>query len=115
MAALYTIIVPRSPFFAFYTPNTAGYKNDIKCGGMSASIKWRFLGNLQLLSRTVAVVAEMEVSPQEGIADPQGIKMFAGERHGLPEDFVYFPVLCGVQSSPRVFLSNPPIVWDPLQ
>ena len=29
-AALYTI-VPRSPFFAFCTPNIAGYKNAVEC------------------------------------------------------------------------------------
>ena len=37
--------------------------------------------------------------------------MFAVERPGLPEDFVYFPALCGVQSSPLVFAPNLPIVW----
>ena len=42
----------------------------------------------QLLSRAVAVMAEMEVSPQEEMANPQGMKVFAVERHGLPEDFV---------------------------
>ena len=41
-------------------------------------------------------MAEMEVSPQEEMANPQGIKVFAVERRGLPEDFVYFPSLCGV-------------------
>ena len=39
----------------------------------------------------------MEVSPQEEVANPQGIKVFAVERHGLPEDCVSFPSLCGVQ------------------
>ena len=52
-------------------------KNDIKCGRMSASMKWRYLDHLQLLSKAVAVMAEMEVSPQEEIANPQGIKVFA--------------------------------------
>ena len=42
-------------------------------------------------------MAEMEVSPQEEIANPQGMKVFTVERHGLPEDFVSFPALCGVQ------------------
>ena len=36
-------------------------------------------------------MAEMEVSPQEEIANPQGMKVFAVERPGLPEDFVSFP------------------------
>ena len=40
-------------------------------------------------------MAEMEVSPQEEMANPQGMKVFAVERPGLPEDFVSFPVLCG--------------------
>ena len=82
---------------------------------MSASMKWRYLGHLQLLSRAVAVVAEMGVSPQEKMANPQGMKVFAVERYGLPEDFVSFPALCGVQSSPLVFVQNQPIVWGPLQ
>ena len=48
-------------------------------------------------------MVDMEVSPQEEMANPQGMKVFAVERPGLPEDFVYFPALCGVQSSPLVF------------
>ena len=82
---------------------------------MFGSMKWRHLGNLQLLSSAVAVMAEMEVSPLEKMANTQGMKVFAVERHGLPEDFVYFPALCGVQSSPLVFVSNRPIVLGPLQ
>ena len=60
-------------------------------------------------------MAEMEVSPQEEMATPQGIKVFAAERSGLPEDFLSFPVLCGVQSSPFVFAPHLPIAWGPLQ
>ena len=60
-------------------------------------LKWRHLGHLKLLSRAVGVMAEMEVNPQEEMANPQGIKVFAVERHGLPEDFVSFSSLCGVQ------------------
>ena len=60
-------------------------------------------------------MAEIEVSPQEEMADPQGIKVFAVERPGLPKDSVSFPALCGVQSSPLVFAPNLPIVWGPLQ
>ena len=55
-------------------------------------------------------MAEMEVSPQEEMANPQGMKMFAFERPGLPEDFVSFAALCGVQSSPLVFAPNLPFV-----
>ena len=60
-------------------------------------------------------MAEMEVSPQEEMANPQGMKVFTVERHGLPEDFVSFPALCGVQSSPLVFAPNLPFVPGPLQ
>ena len=42
--------------------------------------------------------------PQEDMANPQGIKVFAVERHGLPEDFVSLPALCGVRSSPLVLV-----------
>ena len=66
---------------------------------MSASIKWRYLGYLQLLSKAVAATAEMEVSPQQEMANPQGMKVFAVERPRLPEDFVSFPALCGVQAT----------------
>ena len=59
-------------------------------------------------------MAEMEVSPQEEMANPQGMKVFAVERPELPEDFVYFRDLRGVQSSPLVFAPNLPIVWGPL-
>ena len=59
-------------------------------------------------------MADMEVGPQEEMANPQGMKVFAVERPGLPEDFVSFPALCGVQSSPLVFAPNLPIVWGPL-
>ena len=75
-----------------------------------------YLQLLQLLTRAVvAVMAEMKVSPQEEMANPQGMKVFAVESHGLPEDFVSFPALCGVQSSPLVFVPNRPIVWSPVQ
>ena len=81
---------------------------------MSASMKWRYLGHLQLLSKAVADIAEMEVIPQEEMANPQGIKVFAVARPGLPEDVVHFPALCRVQSSPLVFAPNLPFVRGPL-
>ena len=81
---------------------------------MLASMKWRRLAHLQLFARVAAVMAEMEVLPQE-MANPQGMKMFADERSGLPECFVSFPALFGVQSSPLVFAPNLLIVWGPLQ
>ena len=73
------------------------------------------MGHLQLLSKAVAAMAEMEVSPQEEMANPQGMKVFTVERPGLPEGFGSFPVLCGVQSSPLVFAPNLPFVRGPLQ
>ena len=60
-------------------------------------------------------MAEMEVSPQEEMDNPQGMKVFAVERRELPEDFVSFPDLCEVQLLPLVFAPNLPIVWGPLQ
>ena len=81
---------------------------------MSASMKVRHLDHLQLLPRAAAVMAEMEISPQKEMADPQGMKLFTVERHGLLEDFVYFPALYGVQSSPLAFALNHPTVWGPL-
>ena len=60
-------------------------------------------------------MAETEVSPQEDMANPQGMKVFVVERPGLPEHFVYFPAPCGVQSSPLVFAPNRPFVRGPLQ
>ena len=82
---------------------------------MPASMKWRYLGHLQLLSKDVAAMAEMEVSPQEEMANLQGMKVFAVKRPELPEDFVYFPALCGVQSSPLVFAPSLPFVRGPPQ
>ena len=74
------------------------------------------MDHLQLLSKAVAVSAEGEISPQEEMTNSQGMKLFAVERHGLPEDFMYCPAMCGVQSSSLfVFLPNWPIVWGPLQ
>ena len=60
-------------------------------------------------------MAEMEVSPLEEMANPQGMKVVDVERSELPEDFVSFPALRGVQSSPLVFAPNLPIVRGPLQ
>ena len=60
-------------------------------------------------------MAEMEVSPQEEMANPQRMEVFAVERLELPEDFVSFPALCGVQLSSLVFAPNLPFVRGPLQ
>ena len=84
---------------------------------MFASIKWRYSGHLQLLPRVEALMtemAEMEISPQDEMANPQVMKMFAVERHVFPEYFVSFRALYGVQSSPLVYEPSRPIVWGPL-
>ena len=47
----------------------------MKCGRMSASMKWRYLGHLQLLSKakhSFIVMAKKEVCPRDEIADPPG-------------------------------------------
>ena len=49
------------------------------------------------------------------MADPQDVKVFPVERQGLPEDFVPFRALRGVQLSSLVFTPNGAIVWGPLQ
>ena len=59
----------------------------------ASSMKWRYLGHLRLLSKAVAVRAEVEINSQEEMANPQGMKLFAVERHGLPEDFLYCPAI----------------------
>ena len=60
-------------------------------------------------------MAEMEVRPQEEMANSQCMTVFAVERHWLPEDFMSIHALCGVKSSPLVFSPNRPIVWGPLR
>ena len=39
-------------------------------------------------------MAEMEVSPQKEMANPQDLKVFVVKRYVLPEDFVSFRALC---------------------
>ena len=60
-------------------------------------------------------MAEVGVSPQDVVANPQGMKVFAVERHRLPEDFVSFCALFGVQLSPIVFAPNRAFVCGQLQ
>ena len=59
-------------------------------------------------------MAEVEVSPQEEMANPQDMKVFVLERHELPEDLVSFRALCGGQLSLLVFAPNRAIIWGPL-
>ena len=49
-------------------------------------------------------MAEIEVSPQEEMANPQRMKVFVAERHGLPEDFMSFFALCGVHNRRHSYL-----------
>ena len=44
------------------------------------------------------------------MANPRGMKVFAVERHGLPQDFVSFCTLCEVQPLPLVFAPNRAVV-----
>ena len=57
----------------------------------------------------------MGVGPQEEMANPQGMKVFAVERQGLSEALVPVSALCGVQSLPFVFVLKREVVWGPLQ
>ena len=85
---------------------------------MRLNVCFNEMGHFQLLSRAVStytVVVGMEISPQEEMANPRGMKVFTVERHGLPEEFVSFRAICGVQSSPLVFAPNLAIVWGPPQ
>ena len=56
-------------------------------------------------------MTERGVSPEEEMANPQGMKVFAVERRGLPEDLVYFPALCGVQSIVATRICFEPVDW----
>ena len=47
-------------------------------------------------------MVKMEVSPQEEMANPQGMKVFAVERPGLPEDFVSFPAVWSAIVATRI-------------
>ena len=42
--------------------------------------------------------------PARGDGQPVGNEVFAVERHGLPEDFVSFPALCGVCNRRHLYL-----------
>ena len=59
-------------------------------------------------------MAEMEISLQEEMADPQEWKCSPLRDLDFLKISCIF-LLCGVQSSPLVFAPNLPIVWSPLQ
>ena len=79
---------------------------------MSASMKWRYLGHLQLLSKakhSFIVMAKKEVPPRDEIADPPGTAVLPIDIHGFAEGLVSFRTLCGVQSSLVRFAPKRPI------
>ena len=85
---------------------------------MSASMKWRYVDLLQLLSKAkhyFTVVAKKEVCPRDEIAYPSGTAVLSIDRHGVAEGLVSFRTLCGVQSSLVRFAPNRAIVWGPPQ
>ena len=89
-------IVPRSPFFAFAPQNTDCCKHKIKCGRMSASMKWRCLGHLQPLSKakhSTTVTAKKEVYPRDEIADPPGMAVLPINIYGFDAGLVSFRTL----------------------
>ena len=76
---------------------------------MSASMKWRYLGHLQLLSKakhSFIVMAKKEVCPRDEIANPPGTAVLPIGMHGFAEGLVPFRILCGVQSSLVRFAPN---------
>ena len=76
---------------------------------VSASMKWRYLGHLQLLSKakhSFTVMAKKEVCPRDEIAGPPGTVVLPINRHGFAEGLVSFCPLCGVQSSLVRFALN---------
>ena len=98
-------IVPRSPFLLFVPQNT----HKIKCGRMSASMKWCYLGHLQFLSKakhSFIVMAQKRVCPRDEITDPPGTAVLPIDIHGFAEGLVSFRTLCGVQSSLVRFAPN---------
>ena len=81
----------------------------MKCGRMSASMKWRCLGHLQpFLSKAkhfTTAMAKKEVCPRDEIADPPGMAVLPIDIYGFDAGLVSF-VHCGVQSSLMRFAPN---------
>ena len=85
---------------------------------MSASMKWRYLGHMQLLSKAkhyLTPMAQKEVCPRDEIAHPPGTAVLPFDRHGFAEGFVSFRTLGGVQSSLVRVAPNRAIAWGPPQ
>ena len=90
----------------------------MKCGRMSASMKWRGLGHLQLFSKakySLTAMAKKEVCPRDEIADPPGMAVLPIDTYGFGEGLVSFRTLCCVQSSLVRFVPNQAIDWGPQQ
>ena len=90
----------------------------MKCGRMSASMKWRYLGHLQLLSKakhSLTAMAKKEVGPRDEISDPPGTSNIPIDRQDFAEGLVSFRTLYGVQSSLVIFAPNRAIAWGPPQ
>ena len=85
---------------------------------MSASMKWRYLGHFQLLSKakhSFIVMAKKEICPRDEIADAPGTAVLPIDVHGFAEGLVSFRTLCGVQSSLGRFAPNRAIPRGPPQ
>ena len=86
---------------------------------MSVSMKWLYLGHLQLLSKAkhyFIVMAKKEVCPRDEIADPPGTAVIPIDIHTwLAEGLMSFRTLCGVQSSLVRFAPNRAIARGPPQ
>ena len=112
-------VVPRSPFFAFCTlQNTDCYKHKIKCGRMSASMKWRYWAICSFCLRQnifLTAMAKMEFCPRDEIANPPDTANIPIDRHDFAEDLMSFRTLCGVQSSLVRFAPKRAIFWGPPQ
>ena len=84
---------------------------------MSASMKWRHLGYLHLLSRAkhpLTAMAQTEVCPRDEITDPLGTNVFLIDKYGFAESFVYFRTMCGVYSSAERLARNRRLESGPL-
>ena len=109
---------PDPRFLLFVLQTTDCYKHKIKCGRMSASMKWRCLGHLQPFSKAkhpLTAMAKKEVCPRDEIADPPGMAVLPIDIYGFDEGLVSFRTLCGVQSSLVRFAPNRAIAWGPPQ
>ena len=57
------------------------------------------------------MVEKSEVSPRDEMANSQGMQVFDVERHGLPEDFVYFRIVWCAIVAARICSESCVRVW----